>query len=395
MANPDVVILGAGAAGLFCAIEAGQRGRRVLILESGAGPGAKIRISGGGRCNFTNLYCRPEDFVSENPHFCRSALARFTPQDFIDRVDAAGIQWHEKKLGQLFCTASGGAALIVDLLVEQCRQTGNIKIRTNSTVNDVRAARDRFEVVLPGETVSCRSVVVATGGPSIPRMGATGFGYEIARRFELAVVPPEPALVPLTLPPNLLQKTAKLSGISLPVRASAGEGHFEEGMLFTHRGLSGPAILQISSYWRTGTTIGIDLLPGADIVAELLRAKKETPRKQLLTFLESRLPARIAGWLSADIHEGTTLAHLSSKTVAALSERIHRWSCMPAGTEGFRTAEVTRGGVSTEVLSSKTMECRTIPGLYFIGEVVDVTGHLGGFNFQWAWASGYAVGQVV
>ena len=274
MANPDVVILGAGAAGLFCAIEAGQRGRRVLVLESGAGPGAKIRISGGGRCNFTNLYCRPEDFVSENPHFCRSALARFTPQDFIDRIDAAGIQWHEKKLGQLFCTASGGAALVVDLLLEDCRQTGHVEIRTNSTVNAVRAAGDAFEVVLPGETVSCRSVVVATGGPSIPRMGATGFGYEIARRFDLAVVAPEPALVPLTLPPNLLQKTAKLSGISLPVRASASEGHFEEGMLFTHRGLSGPAILQISSYWRSGTRIGVDLLPGADIVAELSRAKK-------------------------------------------------------------------------------------------------------------------------
>jgi len=395
MANPDVVILGAGAAGLFCAIEAGQRGRRVLVLESGAGPGAKIRISGGGRCNFTNLYCRPEDFVSENPHFCRSALARFTPQDFIDRIDAAGIQWHEKKLGQLFCTENGGAALIVDLLLEHCRQTGNVEIRTNSTVHGVRAAGDGFEVVLPGETVSCRSVAVATGGPSIPRMGATGFGYEIARRFDLAVVPPEPALVPLTLPPNLLQKTAKLSGISLPVRASASEEHFEEGMLFTHRGLSGPAILQISSYWRSGTRIGLDLLPGADIVAELSRAKKETPRKQLLTFLESQLPARIAGWLTDDIHAGTTLAHLPSKTIATLSERIHRWSCMPAGTEGFRTAEVTRGGVSTEVLSSKTMECRNIPGLFFIGEVVDVTGHLGGFNFQWAWASGYAAGQVV
>ena len=393
MANPDVVILGAGAAGLFCAAEAGRRGRRVVVLESGNRPGAKIRISGGGRCNFTNIDGSPENFLSENPHFCRSALARFSPQDFIERVDAAGIQWHEKKHGQLFCTQAGGAALIVDLLLDACRQTGHVEIRTRSTAQDIRARSDHFEVVLANETLRPKSVVVATGGPSIPRMGASGFGYEVARRFDLPLVAPEPALVPLTLNPKILRETQKLSGISLGVSVATAGARFDEGLLFTHRGLSGPAILQISSYWQKGDPVQINLLPETNLEAGLARARQQTPRKQLATFLESLLPARLARWLAADLRP-TTLGNLSSATTTELIERIHDWSCIPAGTEGFRTAEVTRGGVSTAALSSKTMECREIPGLFFVGEVVDVTGHLGGFNFQWAWSSGYAAGQV-
>lgn len=394
MANPDVIILGAGAAGLLCAIEAGRRGRNVRVLESGPTPGAKIRISGGGRCNFTNLYCGPDDFLSDNPHFCRSALARFTPQDFIDRVDAAGIEWHEKKLGQLFCTERGGAALIVDLLLEACRETGHVEIQCNTNVQNIRQTDTHFEILLPNQTLLCKSVVIATGGPSIPKMGASGFGYEIARRFGLPLVTPEPALVPLTLAPELLHKTSTLSGLSLPVQATAGRGQFQEGMLFTHRGLSGPAILQISSYWSAGDNIEIDLLPEQDLAADLEQGRREAPRKHLLNFLENKLPARLAEWIATESGYDGTLAHLTAHHAERLVERIHRWRCRPAGSEGFRTAEVTRGGVSTQALSSKTMECREHPGLYFIGEVVDVTGHLGGFNFQWAWSSGYAAGQV-
>lgn len=395
MAKPDVVILGAGAAGLLCAIEAGRRGRRVLVLEKGNHPGAKIRISGGGRCNFTNLYCLPDNFLSENPHFCRSALARFTPQDFIDLVDAAGIEWHEKTLGQLFCTERGGAALIVDLLLEACQQTGHVEIRCNAEVHDVRKAGENFEVLMPDQTMLSRSVVIATGGPSIPRMGASGFGYEIARRFDLPLVPPEPALVPLTLSTQLLKRTAVLAGISLPVLATAGETQFREAMLFTHRGLSGPAILQISSYWSAGQSIDINLLPEHDLAADLMDARHNAPKKQILSLLETKLPARLATWIAEESKCDGTLANLSAAEATRVGERVHHWSFQPAGSEGFRTAEVTRGGVSTHALSSKTMACRDIPGLYFIGEVVDVTGHLGGFNFQWAWSSGHAAGQVV
>ena len=395
MSDVDVVVLGAGAAGLMCAIEAGKRGRRVLVLEKTKEVGAKIRISGGGRCNFTNLHTTPEDFLSQNPAFCRSALARFTPQDFIALVDGAGVQWHEKTIGQLFCTEPGAARLIVELLLDACMVTGNVEVVCEAAVAQVRQCGEGFEVEANGKTSSCTSVVVATGGPSIPAMGSTGFGYRIAEQFDLSVLEPTPALVPFTLSGAFLEQVSELSGVSLPVVASCGRTRFEEAMLFTHRGLSGPAVLQLSSYWSVGQSVTVDLL-GAARVEELVAAsRRAAPKRGIAAVLADRLPKRLVAALLTELGIAGPVGQLSSKAIQALSQRIHRWTFKPAGTEGWRTAEVTRGGVSTRCLSSKTMECRTVAGLYFIGEVVDVTGHLGGFNFQWAWASGYAAGQSV
>lgn len=395
MHDADVIILGAGAAGLMCAIEAGKRGRRVLVLEKAKAAGEKIRISGGGRCNFTNLHTSPADFISENSDFCRSALARFTPEQFIALVDEAQIQWHVKTRGQLFCTASGGARLIIDLLLDACAATGHVDILCEREVIDVRRDADGFVVSMTDRSARCDALVVATGGPSIPKMGSTGFGYRVAESFDLPVVTPVPALVPLTLSGRLLEHTAALSGASLPVSARCTGAHFDEAMLFTHRGLSGPAILQLSSYWSAGMTVSIDLLPTGNIEEVISAARRETPKRQVASLLAEHLPKKLAALILEEIGITGTVADLSSKSMTALSERLHRWTFKPAGTEGFRTAEVTRGGVSTSALSSKTMECRSVAGLYFIGEVVDVTGHLGGFNFQWAWASGYVAGQVV
>jgi predicted Rossmann fold flavoprotein len=390
----DVIVLGGGAAGLMCALEAGKRGRRVLVLEKSNAVGKKIRISGGGRCNFTNLHTDPENFLSQNPHFCRSALARFSPQDFVARVDAAGIEWHEKKLGQLFCTRPGGAGLIVEMLRQECTATAQVSLACKMNITKVEKSGGGFVVTANGRSFGCRSLVVATGGPSIPQMGATGLGYGIARQFGLPVVEPMPALVPLTLAGRAQGQARRLAGVSLRVTARCGDGHFEEDMLFTHRGLSGPAILQVSSYWSPGKEIALDLLPGLSVEELLSTARRESPKRGTTRLLEARLPARLAAELVEELDCAGKIAELSAATARALSRRIHDWALSPAGSEGFRTAEVTRGGVSTDVLSSRTMECTQEPGLYFVGEVVDVTGHLGGFNFQWAWASGHAAGQV-
>ncbi len=395
MLDADVIILGAGAAGLMCAIEAGKRRRRVLVFEKAKEPGAKIRISGGGRCNFTNRHSRPENFLSENPHFCRSALAQFTPDDFIDLVEAAAIEWHEKALGQLFCTQAGGARLIVQLLRDACAATGHVTISCNADVTEVRSDAGGFVVMTDGTALSCSSVVVATGGPSIPGMGSTGFGYRIAQQFGLPLIEPAPALVPFTLSGGLLEQAAGLSGVSLPVIARCGKACFEEALLFTHRGLSGPAILQLSSYWSPGDAVTIDLLLDATVEELVVEARHATPKRGIAALLRDHLPKRLVDAILDETQIRAPVSQLSSKAVKVLADRIHRWTFQPAGTEGWRTAEVTRGGVSTRVLSSKTMECRKVPGLYFVGEVVDVTGQLGGFNFQWAWASGHAAGQVV
>ena len=391
--DPDVLVLGAGAAGLMCALEAGKRGRRVLVLEKAKSIGEKIRISGGGRCNFTNLHTSPENFLSENPHFCRSALSRFSPQDFVSMIDEAGIPWHEKKLGQLFCTPRGGARLVVEMLRSACEATGNVSFRCNIEVSRVETDSRGFRILANGQPLLGSSLVIATGGPSIPQIGATGFGYEVAEQFKLEVIRPRPALVPLTLSKEKSTAVRKLSGVSLPVLVSCHQGQFREAILFTHRGLSGPAILQISSYWEPGDDIHLDLLPDRQIQDLLAQSRDQTPKRSLSRVLEAYIPKRLAAEITAEVGHSGTVSQISTQTRRALQTRIHDWTLRPSGTEGFRTAEVTRGGVDTQELSSKTMEAKKQPGLYFIGEVVDVTGHLGGFNFQWAWASGYAAGQ--
>jgi len=388
----DVLVLGAGAAGLMCAIEAGKRGRRVIVLDQSSRPAEKIRISGGGRCNFTNLHTTPANFLSANPRFCVSALHRYTPQDFIALVEAHGIAWHEKTLGQLFC--DGSSRQIVDLLLAECAAVG-VDIRLGQRITDVARPDDRFAVMTEGGPLTAASLVVATGGPSIPKMGSSGFGYDVARRFGLAVVPPRPALVPLTFAPELLAWTAELAGVSVDAEVGFEKTRFAEGLLFTHRGLSGPSILQISSYWRDGEAIEVDLARGVDAFDALRRARAEHPRRDLATTLASILPKRLAERIATSAGVGGRLADLGDARLRAVADRVNRWRVVPAGTEGFRTAEVTLGGVDTAGLSSKTMAATSVPGLYFVGEVVDVTGHLGGFNFQWAWASGHAAGQTV
>ena len=383
----DAIILGAGAAGLMCAIEAGKRGRRVAVLERAESIGKKILISGGGRCNFTNLHCHPENFLSSNPHFCKSALARYTPSDFIALVEKHRIPYHEKTLGQLFC--DGSAREIVQMLEEECRRA-NVQIFPTTHVREVHRAGGF--AVSTGETeFTAPALVVATGGLSIPKMGATGFGYELARQFGLKIKECRPALVPLTFHDEDRRRYCDLAGVSAEVVATVGHQHFREKMLVTHRGLSGPAILQISSYWKRSEPIAIDLAPGRDVTSSLRESNARRDLSAAKAALRGALPQRFADcWLSAN-----PPAQFTNHGLDEFEGRLHRWDVTPAGTEGYDKAEVTAGGVDTDELSARTMESRKIPGLYFIGEVVDVTGHLGGFNFQWAWASGASAGQAL
>ena len=391
MENFDVVILGAGAAGMFCAIEAGRRGRRVLVIDHARAPGEKIRISGGGRCNFTNLNIAPERFLSQNPRFALSALKRFTQWDFIARLDAAGIAWHEKTLGQLFC--DGSATQIVDLLVRQMREAG-VDLRLATEPGEVRREAGGFVVETSRGPVSAASVVIATGGKSIPKMGATGYGYRIAESFGLPVVETRPALVPLTFAEQELAGLKALAGIAVPARVSAANTSFDEAVLFTHRGLSGPAILQISSYWREGMALRLSLAPGTDVAALLRQARVASGRSAPRTVLAQILPERLARHLEARAGIDGPLAAQSNAAIDRLAQAVTAWDMRPVGTEGFRTAEVTLGGVDTRHLDARTLQARTQPGLFFVGEAVDVTGWLGGYNFQWAWSSGWAAGQV-
>jgi hypothetical protein len=386
----DVIVLGAGAAGLMCAAVAGQRGRRVLLLDHADQVGKKILISGGGRCNFTNVNTAPDRFISANPHFAKSALARYTPADFIALVDRYGIAHHEKTLGQLFC--DGSAKQIVAMLLEECAK-GKVDVRTGQPVSDVTHADGKFTVRFGDQSFSAPALVIATGGPSIPQMGATGFAYDLARQFGLKVVEPRPALVPLTLGGgDVLFR--ELSGIAAPVEARAGKAAFREAALFTHRGLSGPAILQASSYWRHGDPVTIDFLPGAP--GDWLReAKRTRPRATVRAALGALLPDRLAETLAERLALPGELAAQTDRKLADAESRLARWDFRPNGTEGFAKAEVTVGGISTASLSSQTMVAKTVANLYAVGEAVDVTGWLGGYNFQWAWASGHAAGQVI
>jgi hypothetical protein len=388
----DVIILGAGAAGLMAAIEAGRRGRSVLVLEKSVKPAEKIRISGGGRCNFTNLRCAPANFLSENPRFCISALKRYTAQDFLARVEAAGIAWHEKTLGQLFC--DGSAQQIIDLLLADCA-AAVVELQTEVEALRVEKRGARFLLTTNRGEVTCASLVVATGGPSIPKMGATGYAYELARQFGLAVVPPRPALVPFTFDPLVLEKLKPLSGVSTDAVVACGKTRFREALLFTHRGLSGPAVLQVSSYWRPGDEITVNLLPDRDAFELLRSARSAQPRTELHNLLADLLPRRLAAMLCAEAGFDGRLADLSDKKLQVMADLLNRWRLKPGGTEGYRTAEVTAGGVDTTQISSKTFQANKVPGLYFIGECLDITGWLGGYNFQWAWASGHAAGQAV
>lgn len=388
----DAIVLGAGAAGLFCAATAGQRGRRVLLVDHADEPGKKILISGGGRCNFTNIHAAPENYLSANPHFAKSALARYTAQDFITLVDAHGIAWHEKTLGQLFCDRS--AKDIVALLMAECAK-GGVTHWFGDAIGAVDHADGLFRVTVGNRTATAPRLIIATGGLSIPKLGATGFAYDLARRFGLKVVEPRPALVPLTLggDETLFRE---LAGVAAPVEAKAGPAAFREAALFTHRGLSGPAILQASSYWRHGDPVGIDFLPDAQD-NWLADAKRANPRATIRKLLTATLPARLADALADKLGEmvqcDIALANCTDTVLGAVSVRLSDWHFHPNGSEGFAKAEVTVGGISTAELSSKDMESRRVPGLHAIGEAVDVTGWLGGYNFQWAWASGWAAGQ--
>ena len=387
----DVVVVGAGAAGMMCAIEAGKRGRRVLVLDHAKAAGEKIRISGGGRCNFTNLRTAPEAFLSENPRFCISALSRYRPADIVALIERRGIAYHEKTLGQLFC--DGSARQVVDLLLDEMRRHG-ATLRLGAAVDQVEKTDDGFQLTVGGAPVECAALVIATGGKSIPKMGATGFGYDVAAQFGLAVVPTRPALVPLTFEVGMLERLKPLVGIAAPVRVFSGKTRFDEAMLFTHRGLSGPAILQISSYWREGGEIVIDLAPGTDLFQTLRQARAVNGRQAPQTVLAEILPRRLAQWICESEAAPPHIADASDKTLRRLADAIQAWRVKPVGSEGYRTAEVTLGGVDTRGLDSRTLEAKAVPGLYFIGEVVDVTGWLGGYNFQWAWASGWCAGQV-
>jgi predicted Rossmann fold flavoprotein len=382
----DVIILGAGAAGLMCSIEAGKRGRRVAVLERAERIGKKILISGGGRCNFTNLHCRPENFISANPHFAKSALARYTPADFIALVEKHGIGYHEKTLGQLFC--DGSAQQIVAMLEAECR-TGGVRIQTNVNVEQV-ARKNDFLLRAGDDEFHAESLVVASGGLSIPKMGATGLGYDLARQFGLKIIEPRPALVPFTFNQDDATHFCNLAGVSAEVIASIGAQSFREKMLITHHGLSGPAILQISSYWKPGQPVSLDLAPERELIAAFRDPKARRDLPSAKAAFRTALPNRFAErWLDVYPPQGW-----SNHSLDELERRAHNWQITPAGTEGYAKAEVTAGGVDTNELSAKTMESRKMPGLFFIGEVVDVTGHLGGFNFQWAWASGFSAGQA-
>ena len=388
----DAVIIGAGAAGMFCAAMAGQAGSKVLLIDNGKKPGRKILMSGGGRCNFTNLYIEPTAYLSQNPHFCKSALARYTQWDFIDMVGKHGIAWHEKTLGQLFCDDS--AQQIVDMLVAECEK-GQVTIRLRSEVLGIERDESGYTIQLNGDSVQAAKLVIATGGLSMPGLGATPFGYKVAEQFGLKVLPTRAGLVPFTLHKPLLEQLQVLSGVSVPSVITAENGvSFRESLLFTHRGLSGPAVLQLSSYWQPGEFVSVNLLPDTDLDVLLNEQRTSHPNQSLKNTLAMVLPKRLVECLQqlGQIPD-VTLKQLNVRQQSELIETLQAWQVQPNGTEGYRTAEVTLGGVDTKELSSRTMEARNVPGLYFIGEVMDVSGWLGGYNFQWAWSSAWACAQ--
>ncbi len=391
MESFDVVIVGAGAAGLMCAMTAGNRGRRVLLLEHNDQPGAKILISGGGRCNFTNLEITPERFLSDNPHFSKSALSRYTQQDFIALVERHRIRYHEKTLGQLFC--DGSAREILAMLLAECA-AARVDLRTGHSVAGITRA-DRFRVETNQGSFVSSALVLATGGLSIPKMGATGFAYEVARQFDLKVIEPRPGLVPLKVTGETLALCQNLAGVSVGAIASCGRDSFRENILFTHRGLSGPAILQISSYWREGGTLSLNLVPSFDIESFLADRKRARPKAELKTVLAEVIPTRLALSMVDAAASDIPIANVPDRDLSALATRLQRWQLQPSGSEGWAKAEVTVCGIDTAGFSSKTMESRAVPGLFAIGEAVDVTGWLGGYNFQWAWSSGWCAGQAV
>ena len=393
MSEPfDVIIIGAGAAGMMCAIEAGKRGRKVLILDHAKKLCEKIRISGGGRCNFTNVYTSPDNFLSQNKHFCKYALKEYTPHDFIALVEKHNIAYHEKKLGQLFCDDS--AQNIIDMLMRECAAAG-VTISKETTIDSVSHEDEHYEVKTNKGVFSSVSLVIATGGLSIPKIGASGFGYDIARQFGVKILPTRAGLVPLTFTDHVLDRCKALSGLSVEASVSFGKTDFAEGFLFTHRGLSGPSILQISSYWQEGEEIEVNLAPDEDMESLLKRQKDESPKQDIQNILAKTMPKKLAVSICENQNLSGRIAEIGHKKLSELAMAVNRWRTKPNGTEGYRTAEVTLGGVDTTELDAKTMEAKAQKGLFFIGEVVDVTGHLGGFNFQWAWSSGYVAGQVV
>ncbi|WP_263143364.1 NAD(P)/FAD-dependent oxidoreductase [Pseudomonas alcaligenes] len=393
MLETDVTIVGAGAAGLMCASTAGNRGRRVLLLDHANKAGKKILMSGGGRCNFTNLYTEPAHFLSHNPHFCKSALARYTQWDFIEQVNRHGIAYHEKKLGQLFCDHK--ASDILAMLLDECTRAG-VDLRLNTGIERIDKREGGYRLTTHAGLVDCTSLVIATGGLSIPTLGASGFGYQVAQQFGHSLLPTRAGLVPFTITDQLKAMCTELSGTAVEdCQVSCNGQSFRENILFTHRGLSGPAILQISSYWQPGDRLEIDLLPHLDVPLWLRTQQGERPNAELKTLLGELFTRKMANLLAEHWFVSKPMKHYAAAELDAIAERLTAWQVLPSGTEGYRTAEVTLGGVDTREVSSKTMESQKSPGLYFIGEVLDVTGHLGGFNFQWAWASGYAAGQCV
>ncbi|MDC1463003.1 NAD(P)/FAD-dependent oxidoreductase [Alphaproteobacteria bacterium] len=386
----DVIVVGAGAAGMMSAIEAGKRGRKVLLIDHAKKIGEKIRISGGGRCNFTNIHTHPSKFISNNPKFVISALKQYTQNNFIDLIKKHNIKFHEKKLGQLFCDES--AQQIIDMLLLEC-EMANVVLKKDTTIDDIDKQDDKYFIVVGGNKYFCESLIIATGGLSIPKIGASKFGYDIAQKFNLKVIETLPALVPLTFSEKILAVCKELTGLSVEAVVSFKKTFFEEGMLFTHRGLSGPSILQISSYWKLGADIKVNLSPKLNVDKFLNDRKISNPRQDIGIIISEILPKRLAHIICNSNNVGGNICELSNKVLNSLSNSINAWAINPTGTEGYRTAEVTLGGIDTEEISSKTMMSNKHPGLFFIGEVVDVTGHLGGYNFQWAWSSGYVAGQ--
>ncbi|MDB3888554.1 NAD(P)/FAD-dependent oxidoreductase [Candidatus Pelagibacter sp.] len=386
----DVIIIGAGAAGMMCAIEAGKRGRKVLLVDHSRKIGEKIRISGGGRCNFTNLHTHPSKFISNNPKFVKSALSQYTQNDFVNLIKKHEIKFHEKKLGQLFCDHS--AQQIVEMLLKEC-EFSNVTLKKEFKITDVNKENNQYRVTTIDEIYSCQSLIVATGGLSVPKIGATSFGYEIAKKFDLNIIETLPALVPLTFSEKILEICKELTGLSVEAIVSFNKVLFQEGMLFTHRGLSGPSILQISSYWKLGDNIKINLFPKENVFKLLKDKKNLNPKQEIINIIGDILPKRLAQIICHENKVSGNICEISNKILKQLSDSINVWIINPIGSEGYRTAEVTLGGVNTNELSSKTMMSNKYKGLFFIGEVVDVTGHLGGYNFQWAWSSGYVAGQ--
>jgi len=385
----DVIVIGAGAAGFMCAIEAGKRSRSVLLLDHAKKPAEKIRISGGGRCNFINQHATPANYISDNPHFCKSAFSRYTQHDFIALVEKHNIAYHEKTLGQLFC--DGSSQQIIDMLLTEATEN-KVTLQLETTIEGVKQDNEGlFQLVTNKGNYTAESLVIATGGLSIPKMGATDFGYRIAKQFGVPIVPQAAALVPFLCTGEVLENVKSIAGLAVDITAICGKTIFKEAMLFTHRGLSGPAILQISSYWEKGDIITIDLAPRTDILQQLLAAKSNTPKHKPVTILAKYMPKRLAALLAVNYDE--KLAELSHAKLQILADSVNQWQFTPDETEGYRTAEVTRGGVDTNALDAKSMACKAVSNLYFIGEVVDVTGHLGGYNFGWAWSSGYVAGQ--